>query len=93
MLERNIRLAEERKWWNGDKELRSTGELVAGGGLSGAVMSILYLIIGIAMWGGIGYLGDLIFSTTWLVWVGILIGTVGGLTLVFTHMARQNMDR
>ncbi len=62
------------------------------GGLSGAVMSILYLIIGIAVWGGIGYLGDLVFST-WLVCVGVLIGAVGGLTLVFTYMTRQNKDR
>ena len=56
-------------------------------------MSILYLIIGVAVWGGIGYLGDLVFSTTWLVWVGVLIGAVGGLTLVFTYMTRQNKDR
>jgi len=64
-------LAEEKKWWDGDKKLRTTGELVSDGGLSGAVMSILYLIIGIAVWGGIGYLGDLVFSTTWLGWVGV----------------------
>ena len=57
-------MAEEKKWWDGDKKLRSTGELVSDGGLSGAVMSILYLIIGVAVWGGIGYLGDLVFSTT-----------------------------
>ena len=86
-------MAEEKKWWDGDKKLRTTGELVSDGGLSGAVMSSLYLIIGIAVWGGIGYLGDLVFSTTWLVWVGVLIGAVGGLTLVFTHMTRQNKDR
>ena len=86
-------MAEEKKWWDGDKKLRTTGELVSDGGLSGAVMSILYLIIGVSVWGGIGYLGDLVFSTTWLVWVGVLIGAVGGLTLVFTHMTRQNKDR
>ena len=61
--------------------------------MSGAVMSILYLLIGIAVWGGIGYLGDLLFSTTWMVWVGVLIGAIGGLTLVFTYMTRQNTDR
>ena len=86
-------MAEETKWWDGERKLRPTGEVVAGGGLSGAVMSILYLIIGVAVWGGIGYLGDLVFSTTWMVWVGVLIGAIGGLTLVFTHMARQNTDR
>ena len=76
-------MAEEKKWWDGDKKLRTTG----------AVMSILYLLIGIAVWGGIGYLGDLVFSTTWMVWVGVLIGAIGGLTLVFTYMTRQNTDR
>ncbi len=38
----------EKKWWDGDKKLRTTGELVSGGGLSGGVMSVLYLIIGMA---------------------------------------------
>ena len=31
-------MAEEKKWWDGDRKLRTTGELVSGGGLSGAVM-------------------------------------------------------
>ena len=49
-------MAEEKKWWDGDKKLRTTGELVSDGGLSGAVMSILYLIIGVAVWGGLSVL-------------------------------------
>ena len=85
-------MAEEKKWWDGDKKLRSTGELVSDGGLSGAVMSILYLIIGVAV-------GEAsVTLVTWSSplpgwWVGVLIGAVGGLTLVFTHMTRQNKDR
>ena len=48
----------EKKWWDGDKKLRTTGELVSGGGLSGGVMSVLYLIIGMAFWGLVGFGAD-----------------------------------
>ena len=52
-------------------------------GGAGVGLSLIHIL-----WGGIGYLGDLVFSTTWMVWVGVLIGAIGGLTLVFTHMTR-----
>lgn len=67
-------------------DLKSTGELVAGGGLSGAVMTLIYVIIGITFWSLVGFLLDKLFSTEFLVWVGALIGAVGGFYLVYYHM-------
>ena len=71
----------EKKWWRGDRELRTTGELVSGGGLSGAVMTILYLLIGFGL--------DSLLGTSWIVWVGVLVGVCGGLYLVYIHMSQE----
>lgn len=79
----------EKKWWNEKKQLRSTGDLVSGGGLSGAVMSLLYLLFGAAFWGLIGLGLDALLGTSWLVWVGTCIGFCGGLYLVYIHMSRN----
>lgn len=67
-------------------DLKSTGELVAGGGLSGAVMTLIYVIIGITFWSLVGFLLDKLFSTEFLVWVGVLVGAIGGFYLVYYHM-------
>ena len=76
----------EKKWWQGEEELRSTGQLVAGGGLSGAVMSVIYLLIGTAFWAAIGFGLDWLLGTTWLVWAGGLLGASAGVYLVYVHM-------
>lgn len=79
----------EKKWWDGDKKLRTTGELVSGGGLSGGVMSVLYLIIGMAFWGLVGFGADWLLNTRWFVWGGVLIGACGGIYLVYLHTSRS----
>lgn len=76
----------KKKWWDGDKELRSAGDLVSGGGTAGAIMTILYVIIGIAFWSLVGYGLDRLFGTSWIVWIGALIGAFGGFYLVYYHM-------
>ena len=78
-----------KKWWDGDKELRSAGELVSGGGISGAFMTLLYVVIGIAFWSLVGYGLDLLFGTRWIVWLGALIGAAGGFYLVYYHMQHR----
>ena len=40
---------------------------------SGGVMSCLYLIIGMAFWGLVGFGVDWLLNTRWFVWVGVLI--------------------
>ena len=74
------------KWWNGSKELRTTGELVSGGGLAGAVMTILYVVIGMAIWSLVGYGLDRLLGTHWIVWIGVVVGAFGGFYLVYYHM-------
>lgn len=37
------------KWYKQDKQLRSAGDLVAGGGTAGAFMTLLYVMIGIGI--------------------------------------------
>lgn len=78
----------EKKWWDQDRPLRTTGELVSGGGTAGAVMTLLYVIIGIAFWGLVGYGLDRLIGTSWLVWVGVLIGAFGGFYLVYYYMKK-----
>lgn len=67
-------------------DLKSAGQLVASGGLSGAVMTLIYVIIGIGFWSLVGFLLDKLFGTELLVWVGALVGTVGGFYLIYYHM-------
>lgn len=81
---------QEKKWWDGDKQLRSAGELVSGGGLSGAVMTLLYVIIGIGVWSLVGYGLDRLFNTTWMAWAGAVIGAIGGFYLVYIHLHQRN---
>lgn len=49
-------------------------------------MTILYVIIGIAFWSLVGYGLDRLFGTSWIVWIGALIGAFGGFYLVYYHM-------
>lgn len=79
----------EKKWWDQDKKLRTTGELVSGGGLTGAVMSLLYVIIGITFWGLVGYGLDRLMGTAWLVWAGVLVGAFGSLYLVYHYTSKS----
>ncbi len=81
---------DKTKWWDGNKELRSAGDLVSAGGLSGAVMTVLYVIIGIAFWSLVGFGLDHLFGTSWIVWAGALIGALGGFYLVYHHMREQH---
>ena len=52
-------------------------------------MTILYLLIGAAVWGLIGFGLDSLLGTSWIVWVGVLVGVCGGLYLVYIHMSQE----
>ncbi|WP_237187982.1 hypothetical protein [Rothia nasimurium] len=79
----------DEKWYRQDKQLRSAGDLVAGGGVAGACMTLLYVMIGIGIWSLIGYGLDHLLNTTWLVWAGAAVGAFGGMYLVYIHMQRS----
>lgn len=80
----------DETWYRQHKKLRTAGELVAGGGTAGAFMTILYVIIGIAIWSLVGYgLGHLL-DIRWLVWVGAAVGAFGGIYLVYIHLTQAN---
>ena len=74
------------------KDLRSAGDLVQQGGLSGAVMLLVYLVIGTAFWSLVGFLLDRLLGTHWIVWLGAGIGASAGLYLVYLHMRPQDGD-
>lgn len=76
----------DQKWYRQDKQLRTAGQLVAGGGTAGAFMTLLYVLIGIGIWSLVGYGLDHLFQTQWLVWAGGVLGACGGIYLVFIHM-------
>ncbi|MDO4252596.1 MAG: AtpZ/AtpI family protein [Rothia sp. (in: high G+C Gram-positive bacteria)] len=78
------------KWWQGDKSLRTAGELVSGGGLAGALMTLLYVILGIVIWSLVGYGLDRLLGTSWIVWLGLVVGACGGFYLVYYHMQNSN---
>ncbi|MDO4898668.1 MAG: hypothetical protein Q3965_05095 [Rothia sp. (in: high G+C Gram-positive bacteria)] len=80
----------ENTWYNQDKSLRSAGDLIAGGGTAGAFMTLLYVIIGVVVWGLIGYGLDHLLKTSWIVWAGALVGAFGGIYLVFLHMRQSH---
>ncbi|MFW0155718.1 hypothetical protein ACN08X_06715 [Rothia sp. P6271] len=79
----------QNPWWRGDKKLRTTGELVAGGGIAGAIMTLLYVILGIAIWSLVGFVLDHFLGTRWLVFAGALVGASGGFYLVWYHMTNR----
>lgn len=79
----------DEKWYRQNKQLRSAGDLVAGGGTAGAVMTLLYVMIGIGIWSLVGYGLDHLLDTTWIVWAGAAIGAFGGIYLVFIHMQQS----
>lgn len=67
-------------------DLRSAGDLVNAGGLSGAIMVLLYVVIGIVFWSLVGYGLDRLLGTQWIVWLGAGIGAFAGFYLVYLHM-------
>lgn len=79
----------DEKWYQQNKQLRTAGDLVAGGGTAGAVMTLLYVMIGIGIWSLVGYGLDHLLGTTWIVWAGVAVGAFGGIYLVFIHMQQS----
>jgi ATP synthase protein I len=71
-------------------DLRSAGELVSQGGLAGAMMTLLYIAIGLAFWSLIGYGVDRLLGTRWIVWLGAGIGAFAGFYLVYLHMRQRD---
>lgn len=74
------------------RELRTAGELVQGGGLPGAMMTLLYILIGIGFWSLVGWGLDHVLRTHWIVWVGAGIGACAGIYLVYLHMRPEEDD-
>lgn len=55
----------------------------------GAAWTILgYLLSGLLFWGGVGYLADKFFNTSYLVLIGLMMGMGGGLYLVWLRFGR-----
>lgn len=72
--------------------LRSAGELVAQGGLAGAVMTLVYVAIGIGFWSLVGWGLDKLLGTHWIVWLGAGIGAFAGIYLVFVHLQNASKE-
>lgn len=73
-------------------DLRNAGDLVQQGGLSGSIMILLYIVIGIGFWSLVGYGLDRLLGTHWIVWLGAGIGAFAGFYLVYLHMRPRDDD-
>lgn len=71
-------------------DLRSAGDLVNQGGLAGAVMTLVYIAIGLGFWSLVGYGVDRLLGTRWIVWLGAGIGAFAGFYLVYLHMRQRD---
>ncbi|WP_186304429.1 hypothetical protein [Kocuria palustris] len=69
-----------------DDHLNSTAELVQAGGNRGALGIMLYLVIGTAFWGLIGFLLDYLVGTEWIVFLGAGIGLAAGIALSYLRL-------
>ncbi|MEX5300824.1 hypothetical protein [Kocuria sabuli] len=66
--------------------LRTAGELVEAGGLSGGVTTLLYVVIGMGFWSLVGWGADRVLGTRWIVVLGACIGAASGIYVVYLHM-------
>ncbi|MFI7494537.1 hypothetical protein ACH9D2_07430 [Kocuria sp. M4R2S49] len=66
--------------------LRTAGELVEGGGLSGGLTTLLYVVIGMGFWSLVGWGADRVLGTRWIVVLGACIGAASGIYVVYLHM-------
>jgi ATP synthase protein I len=66
--------------------LRTAGELVEGGGLSGGLTTLLYVVIGMGFWSLVGWGADRVLGTQWIVVLGACIGAASGIYVVYLHM-------
>ncbi|GAA1760498.1 AtpZ/AtpI family protein [Kocuria aegyptia] len=66
--------------------LRTAGELVEGGGLSGGLTTLLYVVIGMGFWSLVGWGADRVLGTRWIVVLGACIGAASGVYVVYLHM-------
>ncbi|MEX5260571.1 hypothetical protein [Kocuria sp. CPCC 205263] len=66
--------------------LRTAGELVEGGGLSGGFTTLLYVVIGMGFWSLVGWGADRVLGTRWIVVLGACIGAASGIYVVYLHM-------
>lgn len=55
-----------------------------------ALWSIVgYMLSGLLFWGGVGYLADKYFNTSYLILVGLLLGMGGALYLIWLRFGRE----
>lgn len=66
--------------------LRTAGELVEAGGLSGGLTTLLYVVIGMGFWSLVGWGADRVLGTRWIVVLGACIGAASGIYVVYLHM-------
>lgn len=66
--------------------LRTAGELVESGGLSGGLTTLLYVVIGMGFWSLVGWGADRVLGTRWIVVLGACIGAASGIYVVYLHM-------
>jgi ATP synthase protein I len=66
--------------------LRTAGELVEAGGLSGGLTTLLYVVIGMGFWSLVGWGADRVLGTRWIVILGACIGAASGIYVVYLHM-------
>jgi dipeptide/tripeptide permease len=59
---------------------------VEGGGLSGGVTTLLYVVIGMGFWSLVGWGADRVLGTRWIVLLGACIGAASGIYVVYLHM-------
>ena len=74
------------------EDLRSAGDLVRQGGIAGAFMTLIYLVIGTGFWSLVGWGADHLLGTRWIVWLGAGVGACAGIYLVYLHMRPTDDD-
>lgn len=54
------------------------------------LQSVSYLLAGIALYGGLGWLADKLFDTIWFLPVGLLIGTAAAVYLIIKRFGGRH---
>lgn len=67
----------------GEQQSRSKAPRTdAGGGADAGLRILSYLLAGLLLYGGLGWLGDQFFDTVWMMPTGLILGVVLSIYLV-----------
>ncbi len=58
-------------------------------GMDQAARALSYLISGVLVWGGLGWLGDHLLHTSFLIGIGIVVGAALGVYLIIVHFGQE----